>query len=471
MEADAHYLGALDSYILAPFIAIFGTTLLAVRACFSVVGAAYATTMYFLGATIFKDRRKGLVMAAVSAVFPLFTVTFGIRARTYGVLLLIEAIVLLLTIRIAWPREPATRRDWALLGLIAGVAVWHDVLLAVPVAICGLILLGRADVIGWPRLREGLATAILAALVGFSPWIVYNALTRLGSLRHLYTPLSLYSVPTLTAARQVLTRALPIFVGARVNFCGPEAVPFWVVDGVLLLLAVAVLWLRRTGVRAALGGRFAALEPADWVLPIAPLAILLVTVHWFNSLSCEPRYLMPLAVPLVLALTLLIVAPGPMRAAGLLALAGFLAVSAITVRTTLESRHNLVVVPGAPQVKLDLAAAAAALERVHPDAVWAQYWLARPIEYYSADRFVVGEYGGYVGFPEIQTAALAAAHPAWLFVDGDPKVAAFTAECGRRGITYQRGSPIPGLVFFDHMSDRLTPDDLGFRTQTVKQAA
>lgn len=471
MEADAHYLGALDSYLLAPFIAAFGTTLLAVRLCFSMVGAAYAIVMYFLGASIFYDRRKGLVMAAISAVFPLFAITFGIRARTYGVLILIEAVILLLTIRIAWARKPARRRDWVLLGLVAGVAVWHDVLLAVPLMICALLLLGRARVIGWARFRDGLAIATIAALVGFSPWIGYNAFTRLGSLRHLYTPLSTYSVPTLTAVRQVLRAALPIFVGARVNFCGPEAVPSWVVDGGLGLLAVAVLWLRRTSVIPALHRRFSELEPADWFLLIAPLAVVVVTVHWFNSLSCEPRYLMPLAVPLVLAVTLLVVATGPIRAAGLLALAGCLVVSVVTVKTTVELRHNLVVVPGAPQVKLDLAVAAGALEREHPDAIWAQYWLARPIQYYTGDRFVVGEYGGYVGFPDIQAAALAAAHPSWLFVDGDPEISAFEVECVRRGITYRRGSPIEGLVYFDHMSGRLTPDALGLRTQTVDQAA
>ena len=63
MESNAHYLGALDSYILAPFVAIFGTTLLAVRLCFSLVGAAYAAAMYFLGTAIFRDRRAGLVRA------------------------------------------------------------------------------------------------------------------------------------------------------------------------------------------------------------------------------------------------------------------------------------------------------------------------------------------------------------------------------------------------------------------------
>jgi len=145
-------------------------------------------------------------MAAISAVFPLFAITFGIRARTYGVLLPLEAVILLLTIRMAWPSGAVTRRHWALLGLVAGVAVWHDVLLAVPLAICALLLLGRGSVLGWAQIRSGVPTATIAGLVGFSPWIAYNLLTRLGSLRHLYTPLSVYTVSTLTAARQVLAR-------------------------------------------------------------------------------------------------------------------------------------------------------------------------------------------------------------------------------------------------------------------------
>jgi dolichyl-phosphate-mannose-protein mannosyltransferase len=470
MESDAHYLGALDSYILAPFVAVFGTTLLAVRLCFSLVGAAYATAMYFLGTAIFNDRRKGLVLAAVSAVIPLFAITFGIRARTYGVLLLLEAVLLLLTVRIAWPARQTQRRDWALLGLLAGVALWHDVLLAVPLAVCGLLLIGRAGVIGWPRIRSGLGAAAASALIGFSPWIIYNATTRLGSLRHLYTPLSVYSVPTTTAIRQVLSGALPIFVGARLNFCGPETVPSWVIDLGFGLLALAVVWLRRESVRAAIHFQFAELNPVDWILLVGPLAIITVTVHWFNSVSCEPRYLMPLAVPLVLALTLVILATGLWRWAGIAVLAGVLAMSALTVKTTIELRQNLVVVPGAPQTKIDLQAAAVALDNHHPSAIWAEYWLARPIEYYTTDRFPVGAYGGYVGFPAIQQAVYDAPQPSWLFIDGDPEISVFEAACQQRGISYVRIPLFAGLVYFDKLSGRVTPEDLGIRSQTVRQA-
>ena len=278
-------------------------------------------------------------------------------------------------------------------------------------------------------------------------------------------------MPTLTAAGQVLTAALPIFSGARVDFCGPQTVPWWLVDGGLGGLALAVLWLRRASVRAALHRNFTELEPADWFLLIAPLAVVVVTVHWFNGLSCEPRYLMPLAVPLVLALTLLVIAAPPYRAAGLVLLASCLVMSAFTLTTTVATYENLVVVPGAPQTKVDLAAAAAALDRQPPDAIWAQYWLARPIQFYGADRFPVGAYGGYVGFPDVQTEVLKSPHPSWLFIEDDPEIAVFEHVCSQRAFTYQRSSPVRGLVYFDHLSGRVSPDDLGIRTQTVGQAA
>src|SRR5947199_200235 len=49
MESNARYLGALDSYVLVPFIALFGTTVTAIRIAFAIVGAAFVGLMFFLG--------------------------------------------------------------------------------------------------------------------------------------------------------------------------------------------------------------------------------------------------------------------------------------------------------------------------------------------------------------------------------------------------------------------------------------
>ena len=69
MEPDGRYLGALDMYFLAPFLAVLGPTLLAVRAAMSLVGALYVAAMWWLGRLVFRSPQGGLLLAAVAAVF------------------------------------------------------------------------------------------------------------------------------------------------------------------------------------------------------------------------------------------------------------------------------------------------------------------------------------------------------------------------------------------------------------------
>src|SRR5262245_19069682 len=102
MESSARYLGALDSYVLAPFIAVLGPTLLAVRAAQAALGGCYVALVYGLGRRSLGGARGGLVAAAVAAVFPLHAVAFGERARGYGLLRLLEALCLLCTVGLAW---------------------------------------------------------------------------------------------------------------------------------------------------------------------------------------------------------------------------------------------------------------------------------------------------------------------------------------------------------------------------------
>jgi len=99
-----------------------------------------------------------------------------------------------------------------------------------------------------------------------------------------------------------------------------------------------------------------------------------------------------------------------------------------------------------------------------------ELWLARPIEYVSGDRIVMGAYGGYIAFPEIQSQALAAPHPSWLFMPGSADIPVFEAACAKRGITYRRLEVTNGLILYADLSQRLEPADVGFPTQSVSQA-
>src|SRR2546421_2275966 len=491
MESNARYLGALDSYVLVPFIALFGTTVTTIRIAFAIVGAAFVGLMFVLGRVAFRRDREALLMAGIAAVFPLFPLAYGVKARAYGLLLLLEVLCLILVIRLAWPRAnlpspargagqgrnlPSPARGggqgggWLAFGFVAGLSFWHDILIATTLFVCVIALLARGTAIGWANLRRGALYSIVGAFVGFSPWLIYNAQTRLGSLRHLYTPLTTYNVPTDQAVREVLAIALPIFVGARVNYCGPSIASTTAVDLALLLLAVAVLWNRRHVLAALVRGRFAAIEPVDIILMIGPLAVIAVTLKWFNALSCEPRYLFPLAVPLVTAFVLLLGSGWLLRGAAGAFFIALLAGSVITAQSQAAPIHDLLTVSGAPSVRVDLPALATRLENERPEAVWANYWLARPIEYVSGDRIVMGAYGGYVAFPEIQSQALAAPHPSWLFMPGSADIPIFEAACAKRGITYRRLEVTNGLILYADLSQPLEPPDVGFQTQSLSQA-
>ena len=67
VESGGHYLGAIESYVLAPFIAVFGPTQFAIRVALSLVGAAYVLAMYGLARQLFTAKAAALVMAGGAA--------------------------------------------------------------------------------------------------------------------------------------------------------------------------------------------------------------------------------------------------------------------------------------------------------------------------------------------------------------------------------------------------------------------
>lgn len=462
MESNAHYLGAFEPYFLAPFVALFGPTLLALRVGIAVLGAASVLATYWLGWELFRRYRDALLLAAVAAVFPFFAITFAERARNYAGLLLFETVCLALVARIGWRAGGARRRDWLLLGLAGGLGLWNHPLLAVPLVAAIGALLARAPVMGWNRTMRGFGLATAAALVGYAPVIAYNLESRLGSLRHLYAPFTSYSIAPGRAMGEVVQAAIPIFLGTREVWCGRAVVPPIAADAGVLLLFAAALWIRRHHILPVLRGNLAQLQPPEMVLAVAPLALLAVTVRWFNGLSCEPRYLLPFALPLILAAAIVIRRmPKPVTTVAVLAV---LISNALTVAYDRADGAWTV----DPRVNFD--AALPALQAAHPQAVWATYWLARPVQYLAGDRFPVGDYAGYIGFPDSQTAARAAPHPSWLFNQWDPEIQAFETECAQRAIRYDR-APLPGgLVLYANLSKPLVPEDLGLVTQSAAQA-
>ena len=275
MEADQHYQAALESYIIAPFVWLLGPTALAVRVPLALVGALFVLALYDLGHTIFHRRSAGLLLACVGAVFPVFELIWSMKARSgYAETMLFAVVCLCLAVRIGWQPRGDRLRNWILLGLVAGIGFWNYLLLAVPLAPVAVALLCRAPALGWRRTLRGVGAALAGLLVGFSPWLAYNATHHLASLQNL--PSYVTSIPH--AVKGLVEQELPIFAGTS-SECGSNTVTPWVAWIGLAALAAAVLWLRRKPIRLLLRGHLSSVEPVEMVLAIAPVAVVAVVAR------------------------------------------------------------------------------------------------------------------------------------------------------------------------------------------------
>ncbi|TMB90909.1 MAG: hypothetical protein E6J45_07810 [Chloroflexi bacterium] len=451
MEPDAQYLGALDAYVSAPFIALLGPGLLAVRLALAVTGALYVLSMYALGRVLFKSHRAGLLTAGVAAVFPLFAVYWSAKLRGgYVELPIFEAVALILCARIGW----GTRgwfRWWALLGFVVGLALWSDVLIAVVFAVIATALLVRAPVTGWRRTLRGGALACVTGLIGLAPWIAYNVPNHLHSIRAIPRAFTSFT----GGVSALVNDQLPVFVGGSSD-CRHTIVPTAVSDGSLVALLVAVLWLRRRSLRNIVSGGLSEFEPLDVCLVLVPATLIYLAVSRLDSIPCEPRYLMPLAVPLVIAVATVLLVRWSGRWISLVATAAWLTINVIAAAGSLPDMSDYAV---GSRVPFDLGPGISMIRAQHPTAVWAQFWLSHPLAYFSGDTLPIGEYGGYVGFPQRQMAVETALHPSWVFVEGQAGMAELERVCHERGITYSKITG-GGLVLYTHLTGTVEPSDV-----------
>jgi 4-amino-4-deoxy-L-arabinose transferase-like glycosyltransferase len=164
------YMGTIEPLLIAPFVALFGPFPVALRLAPLLLGLAFILTTYLLARRIYSPR-IGLACAALLAIGSPFFVVFSVRARGgYVETLVFGNLLLLLALAGEAPRG---RRLLVagLFGLVAGMALWTDLLVAPFLLVAALVLWWqrRADLRG----RNGLALAG-GLLIGAAPAIVYN---------------------------------------------------------------------------------------------------------------------------------------------------------------------------------------------------------------------------------------------------------------------------------------------------------
>lgn len=177
------YLGALESYLIAPVFAAFGANAVTLKLVPWALAGVYVATTGWLGWRAY-GRRVGVLAALLAACAPSYlqitgTKTWGATAET----LTLGNAALIAASYAVDKRQPAAIRQRSLiaLGAITGIACWVSWLIAFYAVAIALVLLG------WGRapVRRAWWPALLAFLVGSSPLWAYNLTHHFVTFRYL----------------------------------------------------------------------------------------------------------------------------------------------------------------------------------------------------------------------------------------------------------------------------------------------
>jgi 4-amino-4-deoxy-L-arabinose transferase-like glycosyltransferase len=355
------YGGSQEALLTAPLFAVFGTSLLALRIVPMLLTAAAAAVVWRVGRRAFGEL-PGAVAGLLVWLWPPYPIVHTTPAfGFYGATLLYCALLLLLALRIV--EEPSLVRV-ALFGLVFGLAFWESAQI-IPLA---------APIIAWtlwrrPHALRHLWAALLAAVVGALPWLVWNvendwrSVLARASLSAYFHGLRLFVSPL-----------LPMLLGLRAPLTGQALLPKVLTLALYAILLLAFAWgaIRARRSNAGLLFGVALAFPFLWAIS-----------HRVAILTSHPIYLIVIAP--VVALLLASVATTEWRAAVLLVAAA--AVTAVTLQRmdtwlTADRPH------WPPPTPRNLTPLIATLDELHLDHVYADYWIAYRLDLATDERIV-----------------------------------------------------------------------------------
>ncbi len=173
------YMGALEAYVAAAFFALFGVSTFTLRIGLILFFALFLVGMYLLTSRLYTRSWALVTLAFLSLGSAPILARQLVAIGGYAETLLFGVFLLVLSVWLAYSSTPdaATRHHWKRLagyaawGVIAGVALWTDVLILPFIITGGLLLLVFCwrDLLGW-----ALLFLVLGTLLGASPMIAYN---------------------------------------------------------------------------------------------------------------------------------------------------------------------------------------------------------------------------------------------------------------------------------------------------------
>jgi 4-amino-4-deoxy-L-arabinose transferase-like glycosyltransferase len=419
--------GSGEPYFVAATFALFGQSAFTLNLAPALLAAAAAVVVWRIGLRLFSPWCAA-ASAALTWVWGEAAVWNSVREIGFrGATLLLGLLVVLLVLRIqsALAEGDQPLVEWFGVGLCAGVGWWCSpeiIYFLVPAVVVLAIELfrhrGRRSVMA-------LGTAMLAFLLGASPWLIATV-TRGGTFNQASSPVGYFG-----RLQLFFTHAVPIALGLRVEGAGAFITSPWLSVTVLLFLALATV--------ASMAILFG--EKAARILVLSLLLFpFLYAAFSATSFWNDARYLSYL--PPLLALTWMgaLWKVAGRQTAQMLASAVLAAAIASTLVSfndgygALNSTSSLTSWRANPNTAL--TALSDHLVGAKVTDVLAHYWVANSLGFISGGRLTALDPDSARNIPGSEP-QLAAAERTWVFVDPDD-LAASEAALG------VPGQPSPG---------------------------
>jgi dolichyl-phosphate-mannose-protein mannosyltransferase len=381
------YGGTLQTWLMAPVVGLFGTSIFSLRLVTTLEGIAAAIVTWRIARHFFA-RQVALLAGVVALWWPLSLVYFSTQERLfYALTVLLGLVAVLMAVNI--DEKPALLRHWLVLGLCVGSGWWlaPDIIYyALPIV---LYLLARGH---WREWR-GIAIAAVTFLASSSAWTYTNLHSGFKSLR---SPDWAGSSTYWTRLEFFFKTGLPFSLGLRHAwtarwFGGPHIGVILFRVGIVILVFALVLAFRRIRSSASI---------IVLLVVVAPLVYAWFPPTWRLN---EGRYLFFFA-----SLLPLLVCEVMQFRVGQAVVLGFVAVTAV-----MFIRDYGTTPPGPSMTPV-----ARVLEANGYNTAVAQYWIAYDLTYATGEHIIASPLPGQPGArykPYIEE--IRGSNPAYVFVN------------------------------------------------------
>lgn len=388
------YMGMIQSYLAAPFIAVFGPRPAALRMATLIEASLFIIATWHL-ARVLMGREVGLWAAAIAALPALYVTVEGLKVwGSYTGVMAAGTEVMAQTWLLRHSTGPMLWKRWLVIGLIAGIALWsNDVVIYYLSTACFLVPWNRLAIwSGWsvPALLVGL-------IVGGAPLWSWNVANGLATMHFLTAGASVsnprYGAVTHVLLVQLLPRVLgwtnPWTTGRTALIARPIAGAIAVCGLLTLVVGIAAARYRTRERQIA--------RRSSWPLIILLVVIIAVyLVSGFGRPSLTPfdasgRYLLPLWTVVAIGTGLFLdVVASHWRLAARILFAIYVITTLISYR---GSQPKLVFQsPYWPYLPLDSRPLMQYLEARGIHDVWMNHWAGDGLMFLSDGRILTADY-------------------------------------------------------------------------------